>query len=49
MRLYLAFADHTGISTDIPCRRGQPSQPIEEQLRHVLLTDIRRKSLGIAP
>jgi len=37
MRLYLAFADGTAISTDIPCRHGEPSQPIEEQLRHILL------------
>jgi hypothetical protein len=41
MRLYLAFTDGTAISTDIPCRHGEPSQPIEEQLRHVLLPGAR--------
>jgi hypothetical protein len=49
MRLYLTFADGTAISTDIPCRHDEPSQPIEQQLRHVLLSTVRRESLGVTP
>jgi hypothetical protein len=49
MRLYLAFADGTAISTDIPCRHDEASQPIEEQLRHVLLIDTRGDAHSLSP
>jgi hypothetical protein len=42
IRVYLAFADGTAISADIPCQRDECSQPIEEQLRHVLLANAKR-------